>query len=485
MAGYELSKDGFLPFNGIKKMIKLSSRTFWIIILVMFMLFFVSTVTLAHSVEATDPKTEEITLSVRPIAVIDYSLGPGSEFDVNVTLNMTASNATGLHGFALELAYDANLVECETVREGDLLRNYGNTSWSTTSWNVTTADGAGDVYSSVNLTSLEGVAEGNGTLIGLTYKVLERGETSIHIHNVSLYNNNGALLSYVAIDGYFNNKFLVDVAMPLTLFAVTFAAVLLNRKTEDKLKTTLEEKELGVRDTVLLVGLMVIMISSIVLFRGLVAPLMILFMFSYSMLLFIFTYLFSRQRWYVAIMSPVMFILLYVFLRNSFVWTDYLVSIYGVVFAVLITLYVGSLFSWKPTLIFAGLLTTADIILVLVTGTMVQAANTTFISLSLPVMVAVPVVPPIATSLGFLPMALGIGDFFFAGLLATQTFKKYGKTMMIISIISMTVSFFLFEMFLLTFWKIGFPGTLMIICGWLPPVAVKMMKDRYRKVRKE
>jgi hypothetical protein len=423
-------------------------------------------------------------LIVRPTAVIDYALGPGSEFDVNVTLNMTSSGATGLHGFTLELAYDANLVECQPVREGDLLRNFGNTSWSAKSWNITTVNGAGSVYVSANIVSPGNVAEGNGTLIGLTFKVLQRGETSLHIHNVSLYDGNGTLLSYVTVDGYFNNKFLVDFAMPLTLLAVTFAAVFLNQKTEDKLKTTLEEKELGVRDTVLLVGLMVIMISSIVFFRDLVAPLMILFMFSYSMLLFIFTYLFSRH-WYVAIAPPAMFILLYVFLRNSFVWTDYLVSIYGIVFAVLITLYVGSLFTWKPTLIFAGLLTAADIILVLVTGTMVQAANTTFISLSLPVMVAIPVVPLIGTSLGFLPIALGIGDFFFAGLLATQTFKKYGKTMAIVSMISMTASFFIFEMFLLTFWKIGFPGTLMIICGWLPPVAIKTMKDRSRKVRKE
>jgi hypothetical protein len=485
MADCELRKDGFISLKGIKKMIKSTSRTFWIIVSVTFTLFFVSTVTLVHSAVATDLRTGEITLSVRPIAVIDYSLGPGSEFDVNVTLNMTASNATGLHGFSLELAYDANLVECKTIREGGLLRNFGNTSWTTSSWNVTTVDGVGNLYALDDLASSESVVEGNGTLIGLTYRVLERGETSIRIHNVNLYDVNGTSLSSVTIDGYFNNKFLVDVAMPLTLFAVTLVAVFLNLKTEDKLKTTLEEKELGVRDTVLLVGLMAIMISSIVLFRGLVAPLMILFMFSYSMLLFIFTYLFSRHRWYVAIMTPAMFILLYMFLRNSFVWTDYLVSIYGVVFAVLITLYVGSLFTWKPTLIFAGLLTATDIILVLVTRTMVQAANTTFISLSLPVMVAVPVVPLIATSLGVLPMALGIGDFFFAGLLATQTFKKYGKRMMIVSMVSMTASFFLFEMFLLTFWKIGFPGTLMIICGWLPPIAVKMLKDRYRKDSKE
>jgi len=466
-------------------MVGLASRSFWIFILVILLLFFVSTVTFVHSASATDLKAEEIVLRVRPIAVIDYSLGPGTKFDVNVTLNMTSINATGLHGFTLELTYDAGLLECQAVREGDLLQTFGNTSWSTKSWNITTVNSVGNVYASVNLTSPGVVAEGNGSLIGLTFRVLERGETSLHIHDVSLYDSNGTLLPYETLDGYFNNKFLIDVAMPLTLLAVMSATVFLNRKTEDKLKTTLEEKELGVRDTVLLVGLMVIMISSIVVFRGLVAPLMILFMFSYSMLLFIFSYLFSKERWYVAIIPPATFVLLYVFLRNNFVWTDYLVSIYGVVFAVLITLYVGSLFTWKTTLIFACLLTAADIILVLVTGTMVQAANTTFISLSLPVMVAVPVVPLIGTSLGFLPIALGIGDFFFAGLLATQTFKKYGKTMLIVSMISMTASFFLFETFLLTFWKIGFPGTLMIICGWLPPVAVKWMKDRTRKVKKE
>jgi hypothetical protein len=460
--------DGFVLSHRLKKMSKSTrSRAPWAVVLLILTLFAVSTTKLARSAAVTDQKNMEVTLSLRPLAIIDYSLGPGAEFDVNVSV----SNVVELHGFRLILEYDAGLVKCKSVQEGDLLRD---------GLNSTVVNG--NVYASLNLTTLNNVVSGNGTLIKLKFQVLSRGETSLHLHNVSLYHPDGTLLSYAAYDGYFNNKFLIDVAMPLTLLAVILASVFLNQKTEDKLKITLEDKEFSVKDSVLLVGLMVVMISSIVVLRGLVAPLMILFLFSYSMLLFIFTYLFSKQRWYIATVPPAMFILLYLFLRDTSVWTDYLISIYGVIFAILITLYVGSLFSWKPTLIFAGLLTATDIILVLVTGTMIQAANTTFRSLSLPVMVAVPVVPPLSTALGFLPMALGIGDFFFAGLLAIQTFKKYGKIMTIVSAVSMTISFFIFEMFLLTFWKIGFPGTLMIICGWLPPVAGKMLKDRYRKV---
>lgn len=436
------------------------------------MLFAMSIVRVAHSAEKTDLKTEEITLALKPLAIVDYSLGPSEEFNVSVT----ALNVSSLHGFQLGLEYDPAVIECRAVQEGGLLRTYGNTTI------VATIDN-GNVYFSWNLTSSNASANGDGSLVMLNFTVLSRGETSLRLHDVNLFDPNGTLLPYVTYDGYFNNKFLIDLAMPLALFSVTLASMLLNQRAEGKLKVTLEDKELKTSDVVLLVVLMVVMISSIVFFRGLVTPLMVLFLFSYSMLLFIFTYLFSGRHWYIAAVPPAVFVLLYLFLRDTSVWSNYLVSIYGVVFAILITLYVGSLFSWKPTLIFAALLTTIDIVLVLITGTMVQAANTTFKSLSLPVMVAVPVVPPIGTSVGLLSMALGIGDFFFAGLLAIQTFKKYGKNTAIISVFAMTASFFVFETALLTFWRMAFPGTLMIICGWLPVMIGSLLKDRYSRVQ--
>jgi hypothetical protein len=269
-----------------------------------------------------------------------------------------------------------------------------------------------------------------------------------------------------------------DVAMPLTLFVVTVVSMFLNDKAEGKLKGVFEERKFAWKDAVVLVGAMVIMIFVVVLVPGM--ALMALFLFSYSMLLFIFTYLFSGNRWYVAILPPAMFVLFYLFLNSTSLWSDYLINVYGVVFAVLITLYIGSLFTWKTAVIFAGLLTVIDIILVLGTGTMISAATKT-LDLKLPVLVTVQTLPPVNIGGAIVSMRLGLGDFFFAGLLAIQTFKKYGKRFAVLSVVAMTVSFFVFEAALLTYSLQAFPGTLMIITGWLPLIAAKEVMNRAKK----
>jgi hypothetical protein len=299
------------------------------------------------------------------------------------------------------------------------------------------------------------------------------------LYDASLYDSTGGYLEYTAFDGYFNNKINFDVMMPLTLLVVTFASMFLNLKTENKLKGAFEDTAFRVRDAVLLAGLMAVMITLIVLIRQLSLILMVLFLFSYSTLLYIFSYLFSRKRWYIGIIPPAIFILLYVFLRGSFVWTYYLSNAYGLTFAILITLYLVSLFTWRTTIVFGALITLMDIVLVLVTKTMVQAASAVM-SLSLPVLVSLPLVPLMATGSGLLLMSLGLGDFFFAGLLAIQTFKEFGKRLAVISVIAMTVSFSLFEAFILTSRIRAFPGTLMIICGWIPVVLVQTLRNQKR-----
>jgi hypothetical protein len=262
-----------------------------------------------------------------------------------------------------------------------------------------------------------------------------------------------------------------DIAMPLTLFAVTLVSLFANQKTETKLKDTLQERQLGVRDAVLLVGLMAVMIYLVIFVRQITLILMALFLFSYSMLMFTFAYLFCKNRWYVAVLPPAVFILLYVFLKDTSVWVYVLANIYGLVFAVLITLYLVSLFSWKTTAIFGVLLTIMDIILVFVTGTMIEAVNVIGPKgLRLPVVISLPLIP---LTPNIAMMNLGLGDFFFAGLLGVQTFKRYGERFAIVSAIGMTVSFFLFEVLLLNYLTIPFAGTLMIICGWAPLVIGK------------
>jgi hypothetical protein len=318
-----------------------------------------------------------------------------------------------------------------------------------------------------------------------------------------------------------------DIAMPLTLFAVTIVAMFLNKKVGEKLKGVLQEREFRTRDAVLLVASLAIVVTVVVFVPQ--WAIMTVFLFSYSMLLFIFSYLFSdqrkdraglfltafvvvgfvaggarlfvfenidnafygaltfsgfsafafaalvyemrrserRERWYLAVLPPALFICLYLFFSPTPAWFPYLLNTYGVIFAVLIILYMSSLFTWKTTLIFVGLLTVMDTILVLFTGTMVSAARS-ISALKLPVLISLPTVPEILFEGNRLYMSLGLGDFFFAGLLTIQMLKRYGKKIAILAATTMTISFAIFEAYILNFEVRAFPGTVMVICGWIP-----------------
>jgi hypothetical protein len=331
-----------------------------------------------------------------------------------------------------------------------------------------------------------------------------------------------------------------DLTMPVALFLITVAAMLLNKHVEEKLKKTLEEREFHNRDAFLFAA-MITVTASVIVFVPQFA-IMTIFLFSYSTLLFTFSYLFSnmsklraqvfslvfgivglaagtvavfaraadmlifyggwalcglaafaffamvyertrattRERWYLAALPPILFVLLYLVYNGTILWFPYLLNVYAVMFAVLITLYLGSLFSWKNVFIFAALLTVMDIILVLFTGVMVTAAKTVS-GLGLPVLVSLPTLPLVITEQGIQYMSLGLGDFFFAGILATQTYKRFGKKTAVLATVTMCVSFGIFETFLLNTDFGAFPGTLMIICGWLPVVAWKLVAERKPK----
>lgn len=411
--------------------------------------------------------TNEIAVIVRPLVIMNISAVPGENFSVNV--NVTVLGTMDLHGYALRLGYDPTLIQCTSIYGGDLFQT------NAAEHDFSVDNSGGNVYASSNFTS-DSAVDNNGTLVTLTFQVKGTGETSLHLYNAFLYDVSGNLLQYTLYDGYFNNKFNFDITMPLALVAITFASMLLNPKIENKLKGVLEDREFRVRDAVMLVGLMAVMVTVVVVVRQLSAILTVLFLFSYSLLLFTFSYLVSKNRWYLGVVAPAVFILLYVFLRDSFVWTFYLSNIYGLVFAVMITLYLSGLFGWTTTAVFGGLLTAMDIVLVLVTKTMVQAA-TAVASLSLPVLVSLPIFPLITTGTGVLMLSLGLGDFFFAGLLAIQTYKKFGKRLATASVIGMTVSFFIFETFILSYRIGAFPGTLMIICGWIPFVLIQTVRN--------
>jgi hypothetical protein len=337
-----------------------------------------------------------------------------------------------------------------------------------------------------------------------------------------------------------------DILMPIILFVVTFAAMFLGKKAESKLRTTVEEREFKSRDTILLVATIAVAVSIVVFIPSM--ALLGLFLFSYSSLLFTVSYAFSdmraksislyclvfvvasmlaalagflgvissdlryfgiiafacftslslialmytkrrpdsKRKWYLAALSPALFLLLFAFFSSTFVWFPYLLDVYGIIFALLIVLYLNSLFTWKTVFIFAGFLTGLDIVLVWLTGTMVQAAEH-ISGLGLPVLVAFPTIPIISSTAGILIMRLGLGDFFFAGILASQTLKHFGKKTAIVSLLTICISFGLFELILLNkslsdaLPVPALPATLPILLGWLPAVAVKMIVERKHK----
>ena len=145
----------------------------------------------------------------------------------------------------------------------------------------------------------------------------------------------------------------------------------------------------------------------------------------------------KSSRWYLAVQPPAIFVLLFVFFNFLYdgtlqVWFPVLMDVFGLTFAILIILYLSSMFSWKTVGLFAILLTILDIILVIGTGTMVVAAKQ-FTGLGLPVLVYlpnVPLIPAVSGNLnffGFAPRGLGLGDFFFAGVLLFRPLKNSAK----------------------------------------------------------
>jgi hypothetical protein len=332
-----------------------------------------------------------------------------------------------------------------------------------------------------------------------------------------------------------------DILFPMLLFTVTLVGIFLSRKAESKLKTVVEEKEFRNRDVILLVALIGVVVSIIVFIPQI--AIMAVFLFSYSTLLFTISYAFSdmpkrrltlfcaansiaailasilsfsdllqsesrvygtvafailaagallalvyarhqkepKSRWYVGVLSPALFLLLFVFFNGTPIWFPFLLNAYGLIFAVLIVLYLSSLFTWKTAIVFGVALTILDVILVWVTGAMVATANTVS-NLGLPVLVAFPTIPLTTIEGAVAFLRLGLGDFFFAGILGTQTMKKFGKKTTLLSVTTMSVSFGLFELLLLNPTQFGaLPATLPILLGWLPVVAWKINSDRRRK----
>ncbi len=251
---------------------------------------------------------------------------------------------------------------------------------------------------------------------------------------------------------------IVDVFLPSILFLFGVIVVFLYSRLNKKVEHLVGGKELRPKHAVLLVVAIGIMVSVILAIPE--HALLGLFLFAYTAILFLFTYL-ILPKWYLAIVPSVLFILSFFYF-----WNIYTFNLFALTFGISIAVYIGGLFTWKTTAAFAALITIMDIIQVLITGQM-EGAFETVQTLGLPAFIQLPMFPTIGLTY------LGLGDIFLFGLLSIQTTRKYGKKTGLYSIIIMTIIYLLLQIILLNYISLssGFPATILVVGGWLTALA--------------
>jgi hypothetical protein len=259
---------------------------------------------------------------------------------------------------------------------------------------------------------------------------------------------------------------IVDVLLPFALFLVGVTVVFLYSRLAKKVDHLVGGQELHLKHAIPLV-LAIGVMATIVLALPEYA-LLGLFLFAYTAILFLFTYLFA-PKWYFALVPSALFLLTFFYWWNIFSF-----NLFAVIFAISVAVYMGGLFTWKTTAVFAALVTVMDIIQVLITGHMGEAFETAK-TLELPAFIQLPMFPTAGTTY------LGLGDLFLFGLLSIQSTRKYGRRFGFTSITVMAVVYLLLQTLLLNYYPLanGFPATVLVISGWLLALAAKHLSNLF------
>ncbi len=261
-----------------------------------------------------------------------------------------------------------------------------------------------------------------------------------------------------------------DLALPSAVFLVVVASVISYRRMERTFSSLFDSQKFSMRDAVLMVVSMAIVISAIVFLPS--QAIQIGFIGAYAYMVFMFT-LVVTKKWYLAVLPPAAFLVSYIYFFSSLVVYNLFVAF----FAVIITIYVSSFFTWKTVGLFAAILTVMDVIHVYVTGFMKQAAIE-MIGLKLPMILILPRFPS-----GNL-IGLGTGDLFLAGLLAVQTAKKLGQRAGVLIAAMSGVAMFIFEVISFnTGFAEFFPATIIVVAGWLTSLGALHLTSSNRKTK--
>ena len=253
-----------------------------------------------------------------------------------------------------------------------------------------------------------------------------------------------------------------DVLLPSVLFLIMLATLFFYSRYEKRIGSVFKGVKLRYYHAILLVVATSVMLGFLVFIPG--EAIRILYLSIYSLGFLLFTYLVA-PKWYLAFITPALFIALY-----FYYWNLFTLNLFAIVFAIFVSVYLGSLFTWKTTAVFVVLLTIMDIVHVLITGYIVESAAILVGELQLPVVIIVPTFP----SEGLF-IVLGLGDIFLAGLLSVQTAQRYGKKFALVSITIIAIVFLVLNTVLLNYYSEAFPATIMVISGWLISLAARRL----------
>lgn len=258
----------------------------------------------------------------------------------------------------------------------------------------------------------------------------------------------------------------VDFLLPLILFSIITASLLVYRRFERRVRGILEDKKLKAHEVILIAASMGILVTLIALMPSYLIQ--TLFLFAYFYMLLVFSYL-ILNKWFLAIFPPITFLAAYlstIYLMPENSLAAFIsMNLFAAFFAIMVIIYMNFLFSWKITIIFATLLTIMDFIQVFWTGHMVEAAYK-MEALRLPV--------TISSHLA----KLGLGDVFLSGLLSAQTAAKYDLRTGLVVAAAISISLFIFEILILNS-LIGysvFPATIIVLLGWLLGISFQLLK---------
>ncbi len=122
---------------------------------------------------------------VSPSSIINSALTPSSLFAANVSIQ----NATNLANFTFSLDYLPSVIQVVSA-----------------TWPWAGSFQIDNVAGVLNgSTAISPYVSGNTTLVQMMFNVTGLGQTSLHLHGIVMYDNNGAVIPYSSADGYFSN----------------------------------------------------------------------------------------------------------------------------------------------------------------------------------------------------------------------------------------------------------------------------------------